>query len=74
MRIKQFFQNLAERLAYVCLRRILLGYARVFASGMYQLEAEHRSFREATMRVGTAHAEELRAINRRLAALEKAGA
>jgi hypothetical protein len=66
--------NLAERIAYRCLRRVFVGYAKVVASGMAQLEFEHRSFREATMRVGTAHAEELRAINRRLEKLERAGA
>jgi len=74
MKITKSLQNIAERIAYRCVRSVLLGYARVFASGLAQLDAEQRSFRETAMRVGTIHAEEIRAINARLAKLEKAGA
>jgi hypothetical protein len=81
MRIKKYLQSLSERLAYSCLRRVLVGYAGVFAAGLRQLEAEHKNFRQCAMQVGIVHADELRAINRRIdelaeglnARLKKAG-
>ena len=70
MRIKQLFNNACEQIFYWSFKRILLGYAKVFAAGMFHLEARHDKFESEVKVVAADHWKQLNDLHQRVLKLE----
>jgi hypothetical protein len=70
MRIKQFLNSVAERIAYWSIKRILLGYAKVFSTGLFSLEAQQDRFQSECKQVSDVFVRSIIALDKRLTALE----
>jgi len=74
MRIKTLLNNACEQIVYWSFKRILLGYAKVFAAGLFHLEARHDRF-ESQVKVVAEHLlQATLRLDARVRALESKGA
>jgi hypothetical protein len=62
--------NFIEKLIYYSYRKVLSGYARVFSSGLFQLEARQNNFEAEVKAVADAFLQASLRIDSRLRALE----
>jgi hypothetical protein len=69
-RIKQFFNNACEWIVYWSFKRILLGYAAVFAAGLFHLEGRQDKFESQVKVVAADHWKHLNELHQRVLKLE----
>lgn len=71
--MKKFFLNLSEKIAYCALRRVLLGYVRVFGTGLFALETRQDKFESEVKQVADVFVRSIVNLDARLKALESKG-
>jgi hypothetical protein len=70
MRIRKFFNNACEQIVYWSFKRILLGYAKVFAAGLFHLESRQNKFESEVKRVADQLVQASLRLDARVRALE----
>jgi hypothetical protein len=68
--MKTFFKNLVEKAAYRIMRRLLLGYAKVFSTGLFVLEARQDRFESECKQVSDVFVRSILSLDSRLKSLE----
>jgi hypothetical protein len=68
--MNNFVNQIFERVAYWSFKRILLGYAKVFSTGLFALEAHQDRFEQQAKAVAADHWKHLNELNQRLLKLE----